>query len=119
MPAAMVRSAQASARVGSRLTMTRGMPRRRARSTSRTPEFTTSEDPATIRAAILAGTSDATAEVVEIGDRRTAIREALRRAGTGDIVLIAGKGHETGQEIAGEVHPFDDRDVVREELGAR
>ena len=58
-------------------------------------------------------------KVVEIGDRRTAIREALRRAGTGDIVLIAGKGHETGQEIAGEVHPFDDRDVVREELGAR
>jgi UDP-N-acetylmuramoyl-L-alanyl-D-glutamate--2,6-diaminopimelate ligase len=34
-------------------------------------------------------------------------------------VLVAGKGHETGQEIAGDVHPFDDRDVVREELGAR
>jgi UDP-N-acetylmuramoyl-L-alanyl-D-glutamate--2,6-diaminopimelate ligase len=77
------------------------------------------EDPAAIRAAILAGTTDATAEVVEIGDRRTAIREALRRARAGDIVLIAGKGHETGQEIAGEVHPFDDRDVVREELSAR
>jgi UDP-N-acetylmuramoyl-L-alanyl-D-glutamate--2,6-diaminopimelate ligase len=77
------------------------------------------EDPTAIRAAILAGTTDATAEVVEIGDRRTAIREALRRARAGDIVLIAGKGHETGQEIAGEVHPFDDRDVAREELSAR
>ena len=77
------------------------------------------EDPAAIRAAILAGTRNATAEVVEIGDRRTAIREALRRARTDDIVLVAGKGHETGQEISGEVHPFDDRDVVHEELSAR
>ena len=48
-----------------------------------------------------------------------AIREALRRARTGDIVLVAGKGHEAGQEIDGVIHPFDDRDVVREELAAR
>ncbi len=54
-----------------------------------------------------------------MGDRRAAIREALRRAGTGDVVLVAGKGHETGQEVAGTVHPFDDRDVVREELARR
>ncbi|HEX6148985.1 MAG TPA: UDP-N-acetylmuramoyl-L-alanyl-D-glutamate--2,6-diaminopimelate ligase [Nocardioides sp.] len=78
-----------------------------------------SEDPAAIRAAILAGTGDATAEVVEVGDRRLAIREALRRAAAGDIVLVAGKGHESGQEVAGQVHPFDDREVAREELGRR
>jgi len=75
-----------------------------------------SEDPAAIRAAILAGTSNGPAEVLEIGDRRAAIAEAVRRAGPGDVVLVAGKGHETGQEIAGVVHPFDDRAVVREEL---
>jgi UDP-N-acetylmuramoyl-L-alanyl-D-glutamate--2,6-diaminopimelate ligase len=73
------------------------------------------EDPASIRAAVLAG-ADGPAEVREIGDRREAIRVALAGAGTGDIFLVAGKGHETGQEIAGTVHPFDDREVVREEL---
>jgi UDP-N-acetylmuramoyl-L-alanyl-D-glutamate--2,6-diaminopimelate ligase len=72
------------------------------------------EDPAAIRAAMLAGVE--TGEVIEVGDRRAAIREAVRRAGPGDIVLVAGKGHETGQEVAGVVHPFDDRDVVREEI---
>jgi UDP-N-acetylmuramoyl-L-alanyl-D-glutamate--2,6-diaminopimelate ligase len=75
-----------------------------------------SEDPAAIRAAILDGTSGGGAEVVEVGDRRAAIAEALRRAGPGDVVLIAGKGHETGQEVGGVLHPFDDRAVVREEL---
>ena len=50
------------------------------------------------------------AEVLEVGDRRAAIREAIGRARPGDVVLVAGKGHETGQEIAGVVHPFDDRD---------
>jgi len=74
------------------------------------------EDPAAIRAAMLAGTRDAAGEVVEIGDRRAAITEAVRRARPGDIVLVAGKGHETGQEIDGTVHPFDDRDVAREAL---
>ena len=74
------------------------------------------EDPAAIRAAMLAGIADPAAEVVEIGDRRAAIREAVRRARPGDIVLVAGKGHETGQEIDGVVHPFDDREVVREAL---
>jgi UDP-N-acetylmuramoyl-L-alanyl-D-glutamate--2,6-diaminopimelate ligase len=75
-----------------------------------------SEDPAAIRAAILAGVAGGSAEVVEIGDRRAAISEAVRRAGAGDVVLIAGKGHETGQEVAGVVHPFDDRAVAREAL---
>lgn len=77
-----------------------------------------SEDPAAIRAAMLTGTTGGKAEVREIGDRREAIRTALELAGPGDIVLVAGKGHETGQEIAGVVHPFDDRDVVRDELAA-
>ena len=57
--------------------------------------------------------------MLEVGDRRLAIREALRRAAPGDIVLVAGKGHETGQEVSGVVHDFDDRQVVREELGKR
>ncbi len=76
------------------------------------------EDPAAIRAAVLDGTREGSAEVLEVGDRRAAIREALSRARAGDVVLVAGKGHETGQEVAGVVHPFDDRDVVRDELAA-
>jgi UDP-N-acetylmuramoyl-L-alanyl-D-glutamate--2,6-diaminopimelate ligase len=75
-----------------------------------------SEDPAAVRASILAGTTGGIAEVVEIGDRRAAIAEAVRRARTGDVVLIAGRGHESGQEVAGVMHPFDDRVVAREEL---
>ncbi len=63
------------------------------------------EEPAAIRAEMLAGTRDAAGEVLEIGDRRAAIGEAVRRAAAGDIVLVAGKGHETGQEIDGTVHP--------------
>ncbi|GAB3597914.1 UDP-N-acetylmuramoyl-L-alanyl-D-glutamate--2,6-diaminopimelate ligase [Angustibacter peucedani] len=71
-----------------------------------------SEDPAAIRAAVLAGARDACTgtEVVEVGDRRAAIREGVRRATSpGDVLLVAGKGHEPGQEVAGVVHPFDDR----------
>ncbi|MFT4084628.1 MAG: UDP-N-acetylmuramoyl-L-alanyl-D-glutamate--2,6-diaminopimelate ligase [Nocardioides sp.] len=79
-----------------------------------------SEDPAAIRAAVLAGAAQVPAAeratVIEHGDRRTAIEEAVGRAGPGDIVLIAGKGHETGQEVAGVVHPFDDRVVAAQVL---
>jgi UDP-N-acetylmuramoyl-L-alanyl-D-glutamate--2,6-diaminopimelate ligase len=74
------------------------------------------EDPAAIRAAVLEGARSGTAQVVEEGDRRAAIATALGLARPGDIVIVAGKGHETGQEIEGVVHPFDDREVVRELL---
>jgi UDP-N-acetylmuramoyl-L-alanyl-D-glutamate--2,6-diaminopimelate ligase len=81
------------------------------------------EDPAVIRAAILAGAAEVPparrAEVVEIGDRGAAIRHAVSLADSGDTVLVAGKGHETGQEIDGVLHPFDDRDQVRSALAAR
>lgn len=76
------------------------------------------EDPAAIRSAVLAGADGGRAEVLEVGDRRLAIREAVRRAAAGDVVLVAGKGHETGQEVAGQVHPFDDRVVAAEEVRA-
>ncbi|MEO5773059.1 MAG: UDP-N-acetylmuramoyl-L-alanyl-D-glutamate--2,6-diaminopimelate ligase [Sphingomicrobium sp.] len=68
------------------------------------------EDPAKIRAEILQGAADA----IEIGGRREAIAEALRLAGHGDIVLLAGKGHETGQIVGKRVLPFDDVQVARE-----
>jgi UDP-N-acetylmuramoyl-L-alanyl-D-glutamate--2,6-diaminopimelate ligase len=70
---------------------------------------------------VLRGVDAATsrAEVIEVGDRRTAIRRAVELARAGDTVVIAGKGHETGQEIAGTVHPFDDRDELRAALAER
>jgi UDP-N-acetylmuramoyl-L-alanyl-D-glutamate--2,6-diaminopimelate ligase len=78
-----------------------------------------SEDPAAIRAAMAAGARQVPGAVWrEIGDRRAAIAEAVRQAGPGDTVLVAGKGHERGQEIAGVVHPFDDRVVLREAMQA-
>jgi len=76
------------------------------------------EDAAAIRAAVLDGARRGSADVLEIGDRRAAIGEAIGAARSGDIVLIAGKGHETGQEVDGVVHPFDDRQVAREALAA-
>ncbi|WP_019626884.1 UDP-N-acetylmuramoyl-L-alanyl-D-glutamate--2,6-diaminopimelate ligase [Thioalkalivibrio sp. ALJT] len=69
------------------------------------------EDPAAIRAEILAGCVDA-AESHEIGDRATAIASALAEADAGDVVLVAGKGHETTQEIHGMRYPFSDREQV-------
>ena len=52
----------------------------------------------------------------EIGDRAAAIRAAVALAGFGDTVVVLGKGHESGQEIAGVVHPFDDRAELRAAL---
>jgi len=71
-----------------------------------------SEEPAAIRAQILAAAPGAT----EIGDRAQAIREAISMMKPGDAVLIAGKGHETGQIIKGVTHPFSDQDVARDVL---
>jgi UDP-N-acetylmuramoyl-L-alanyl-D-glutamate--2,6-diaminopimelate ligase len=59
------------------------------------------------------------ADVVAIIDRREAIQYAIGRASGGDVVLIAGKGHEKYQEIGGRVLPFDDVAVAREALGSR
>ncbi len=79
-----------------------------------------SEDPAGIRAAVLRGAHQvAGADVTEIGDRSDAIHRVIAAASPADTVIILGKGHETGQEIAGVVQPFDDRDVARAALGAR
>ncbi|WP_329012269.1 UDP-N-acetylmuramoyl-L-alanyl-D-glutamate--2,6-diaminopimelate ligase [Micromonospora rifamycinica] len=79
------------------------------------------EDPATIRAEVLAGAyrADAGARIVEVPGRREAIAEAVRLAEPGDVVALLGKGHERGQEIAGEVHPFDDRTELAEALRVR
>ncbi|UTP38414.1 UDP-N-acetylmuramoyl-L-alanyl-D-glutamate--2,6-diaminopimelate ligase [Phenylobacterium sp. LH3H17] len=63
-----------------------------------------SEDPAEIRAQVLAGAPGAR----EIGDRRKAIQAAVALMTKGDVLVVAGKGHEQGQTVAGEVHPFDD-----------
>jgi UDP-N-acetylmuramoyl-L-alanyl-D-glutamate--2,6-diaminopimelate ligase len=79
-----------------------------------------SEDPAAIRAEMRAGADSVPgATTVEIPGRREAIAEAVRRAGAGDTVVVAGKGHEQGQEAGGIVTPFDDRVVLRELLGGR
>ena len=76
------------------------------------------EDPAAIRAAIMAGAAGGRAQVVEIGDRREAIDYAVAWAQPGDVVLIAGKGHEAGQTSRGQTRPFDDRDELAESLKA-
>jgi UDP-N-acetylmuramoyl-L-alanyl-D-glutamate--2,6-diaminopimelate ligase len=68
-----------------------------------------SEAPAAIRAEILNGCPKGE----EIGDRAAAIRAAVARLEKGDALLIAGKGHETGQIIAGVTHPFSDQEVAR------
>lgn len=73
------------------------------------------EDPQAILAEIVAGIDPRKPHAVE-PDRARAIRAALQAAGPGDTVLIAGKGHETYQEIAGRMTHFDDREVVRAAL---
>jgi UDP-N-acetylmuramoyl-L-alanyl-D-glutamate--2,6-diaminopimelate ligase len=78
-----------------------------------------SEDAAAIAAAVAQGTRDSRAAVVEELDRRAAIGLAIAEARPGDVVLVLGKGHEQGQEVAGEILPFDDRTVAEELLQAQ
>lgn len=73
-----------------------------------------SEDPASIRAMVLEGCPKA----LEVGDRRAAIEQAIAMMGDGDVVVIAGKGHEQGQIVGGVTHPFDDATVATEALTA-
>ena len=70
------------------------------------------ENPASIRAEVLRGCTDAT----EIGDRRAAIREGLSRLGRGDCLVVAGKGHEQGQIVGDQTLPFSDQEEVRKAL---
>jgi UDP-N-acetylmuramoyl-L-alanyl-D-glutamate--2,6-diaminopimelate ligase len=74
-----------------------------------------SEDPAKIRAAILAGASGA----IEIGNRGEAIAAAISELGRGDVLLIAGKGHETGQIVGNQTLPFSDHEAVAAALARR
>ncbi len=80
-----------------------------------------SEDPVAIIDQILEGVIAERAHGPDVvtPDRRDAIFEAVSLASTGDVVVIAGKGHETGQQFADRTIPFDDRDVAREGLRAR
>ncbi|MEI7712856.1 MAG: UDP-N-acetylmuramoyl-L-alanyl-D-glutamate--2,6-diaminopimelate ligase, partial [Rhodospirillales bacterium] len=73
-----------------------------------------SEDPASIRAAILSACPDAT----EIGDRARAIEAGLNLLRAGDVLAVAGKGHEQGQIVGSVVAPFDDASVIRHLAGA-
>jgi UDP-N-acetylmuramoyl-L-alanyl-D-glutamate--2,6-diaminopimelate ligase len=73
-----------------------------------------SEDPGQILAEVASG-AHGRAVILEV-DRRTAIERAIAMAGPGDVVLILGKGHETGQEVDGEILPFDDREIARQVL---
>jgi UDP-N-acetylmuramoyl-L-alanyl-D-glutamate--2,6-diaminopimelate ligase len=72
-----------------------------------------SENPAAIRAAVMAGCPGA----IDAGARGEAIAKAMGALGPGDVLAVAGKGHETGQEIAGTIHPFDDVAMVRKLAG--
>jgi len=77
-----------------------------------------SEVPEAVIAEIVPGAERGSGPFEVEPDRREAIRLAVRSAGPGDVVVIAGKGHETGQEFADRTIPFDDRVVAREELDA-
>jgi UDP-N-acetylmuramoyl-L-alanyl-D-glutamate--2,6-diaminopimelate ligase len=75
-----------------------------------------SEDPEAIVAEIEPGAKRGGGAFVAIVDREAAIREAISQARDGDVVLVAGKGHEQGQQFADRTIPFDDREVVRRAL---
>lgn len=74
-----------------------------------------SEDPAQIRAAIRSEAPDAQ----EIGDRGEAIRAGVAMLGAGDVLVVAGKGHETGQIVGNQVLPFSDQETIRQAIAAR
>ena len=71
------------------------------------------EDPGTIRFAVMSGCPGA----IEIGDRRAAIAAGLAALGPGDVLVVAGKGHEQGQTVGRDVLPFDDAAVIRDLVG--
>lgn len=76
------------------------------------------EDPREIAAALIEGAlRGGRAEILEVADRRAAIAAAVAEARAGDVVVVAGKGHEVGQTIGEETLPFSDRDEVRALLG--
>jgi UDP-N-acetylmuramoyl-L-alanyl-D-glutamate--2,6-diaminopimelate ligase len=72
-----------------------------------------SENPALIRAAIL----DAALGATEIGDRHAAIAAGVAMLGPGDVLVVAGKGHERGQTVGDQVYPFDDVEETAKALG--
>jgi UDP-N-acetylmuramoyl-L-alanyl-D-glutamate--2,6-diaminopimelate ligase len=76
------------------------------------------EEPRAIVEAIVAGIDDRRGVSIEL-DRRTAIRRAIAEARPGDVVVVAGKGHEAYQIVGDQVLPFDDRAEVRAALAAR
>ena len=61
--------------------------------------------------------ANASASLVNVADRQAAIQQAVDLAGPDGLVAVLGKGHETGQEVAGAVTPFDDRAALRRALG--
>ena len=75
-----------------------------------------SEEPLAIIQDVLQGTG---VDVEIDPDRRSAIARAIALADEGDVVVIAGKGHEQGQEVVGVVMPFDDREVTRDAIRSR
>ena len=81
--------------------------------TSDNPRF---EDPMDIIADIRTGISRTKGEYIEIPDRKEAIRYAIKNGQPGDIIVLAGKGHEDYQEIKGVKYPMDERDLIRDIL---
>lgn len=75
------------------------------------------ENPAAIRAAMMEGAAAGPGVAIEVPGRREAIAQAIAMAHLGDTLVVAGKGHERGQEIDGITYPFDDRDVLVELIG--
>lgn len=82
-----------------------------------------SEDAAEIRAEVMRGAAfvadEARAQVIEVAGRRSAIQVLVTSAEQGDVIVVAGKGHEQGQEVEGQIHPFDDRTVLAAALADR